>query len=111
MAVPSVAFGLLHLEPSSGGAATGWLIVLGATIFGLMAADLTSVTGSLGAAWGLHFANNVFAVALVAMQGTITGLSLYTTPFAMADAPPVLFALDMGLLALVWLVCRRALER
>jgi uncharacterized protein len=46
-----------------------------AATFGLIAADLTARTGSIGAAWGFHFANNTMAITILATDGTITGLS------------------------------------
>lgn len=110
MALPAVIFGLLHLDPSAG--LNGWVIVGIALLFGLIAADLTAVTGSLGAAWGFHFANNVIAVGLFAMEGTITGVSLYTLPVdAQAPLLEPLLARDLGITLTAWLLCRLALRR
>ena len=110
MAFPALAFGLVHYDPTSAGA-NAWAVVFGATVFGLLAADLTAVTGSLGAAWGFHFANNVIAVALVATGDTITGLALYVTPYDLDEVSPALIFGDALLLAFAWIVCRRVLAR
>lgn len=110
--VPSVLFGLVHLngDLSPG---TAWAIVGAAAIFGLAAADLTARTGSIGAAWGFHFANNVLAVAILSTDGTITGLSLFRTPYAIEDtmALDALILLDLGFLVLAWWLVRRVVAR
>lgn len=110
--VPSIAFGALHFDPETMGAAN-WVVVFSAIVFGVAAADLTRVTGSLGAAWGLHFANNAFAVLLLATDGTITGLALYVTPYEVSDAAltvPLILA-DLVTLLAVWGGLRWALAR
>ena len=78
MGLPSVLFAALHWDPTMGNNA--WLIIIVVFVMALIAADLTEKTGSLGAAMGLHFANNVFALLFVSLQDTITGLALYVTP-------------------------------
>lgn len=82
--LPSAVFGLLHFEPSVMGS-NAWLVVIGAGMVGLIAADLTARTGNLGAALGLHFANNLFAILFMSVDGTLNGLSLYVTPYAATD--------------------------
>ena len=110
--VPSVAFGLVHFDPVTMGG-NAWLIVLATAFFGLVAADLTARTGSLGAAWGLHFVNNFFALFLVTMGGALDGLALYRLPDLDPAGPELvpLLALDLVLLGLVWLVARHWLRR
>lgn len=112
MVLPSVLFGLVHYDPSSTGG-NAWIVVASAALFGLVAADLTARTGSLGAAWGFHFANNVLAVLFVALDDSITGLSLYLTPYSADDTGslPYLVLIDMAFLLLAWGVCRRVLRR
>lgn len=112
MLIPSLIFGMLHYDSSTAGANT-WLIVGSTALFGLVAADLTRITGSLGAAWGFHFANNMFAVVFVAVKGTIPGLALYTTPYLATDPyyMPRLIAVDLLMIAVVWFVLRRLLIR
>lgn len=108
--LPSAIFGLLHLDPATMGT-NAWPIVASTALVGLLAADLTYVTGTLGAAWGLHFANNVAALTLVATKGTITGLALYVTPYRAETLSPLVLVFDAAMLVAVWLVLRRLLRR
>jgi len=112
LVLPSLVFGIVHLDPATGGDNT-WLIVGAASIFGLLAADLTARTGSIGAAWGFHFANNTMAIALLSTDGTITGLSRYLTPYTMAelDGSVFLIGADIFMMLLAWLLVRRAVGR
>lgn len=109
--VPSILFGLLHYDPVINGDAT-WLIVGWATLFGVAAADLTARTGTIGAALGLHFVNNFFAILVAAPAGNFDGLALYTYPFALGDTDALwLWApLDLMLLLVSWLTARLALR-
>lgn len=112
MLVPSLMFGMLHYDPATMGG-NAWAVVGSTAFFGLIAADLTQATGSLGAAWGLHFANNVVAVMIVSTRDTITGLSLYLTPYAASQVDitgPLLMA-DMILVIAIWAVLRGVLTR
>ena len=111
MVAPSVLFGLLHHEPGVMGANT-WLVVGLTGVFGLVAADLTARSGTLGLAWGLHFANNCAALLIVAPQGPLSGLALFSVPFAADDTGPMrgLLLLDLAGLALIWALCRLALR-
>lgn len=112
MVVPSILFGLFHYTP--GMSAPNTLIVVGAaTLFGVLAADLTRATGSLGAAWGFHFANNLIAIAVLATEGTITGLALYLTPYTADAEGAARLALlaDYAMLLGAWGLCRLALRR
>lgn len=111
MLLPSLAFGMLHYDPAQMGD-NAWAVVAATGLFGLIAADLTARSGSLGLAWGLHFANNVLALTVVAAQGDLAGLALFTTAFAPdAAAMRWYLALDMALLLAIWAICRRALHR
>lgn len=106
MVLPSVVFGLMHLSAGLHGANA--LLVVGATaVVGLIAADLTRVTGGIGAAWGLHFANNAVAVLVVSMDGPLGGLSLYRAGIR-ADDPALgpLIAMDVLALVVVWALLR-----
>ncbi|MEM7491371.1 MAG: type II CAAX endopeptidase family protein, partial [Pseudomonadota bacterium] len=105
LVLPSVAFGLLHYDPAGAGA-NAWWIVVAATLFGLVAADLTRVTGNIGAAWGLHMVNNSFAVLVVALDGTLSGLSWWVIPATAAELSPILIAQDMMVTVIIWLVLR-----
>lgn len=112
LVVPSVIFGLFHFDPASTGENV-WHVVGSTAIFGMAAADLTARTGSIGAAWGFHFANNTVALLLVATQGQLGGLALYLTPYAIDDAEGLsgLMLVDLGFLVLIWAVLRRLLGR
>jgi len=112
MVAPSLAFGLLHHDPVNMGANT-WTVVALTGVFGLMAADLTARSGTLGLAWGLHFANNCFALLVVSPAGTLSGLALYGTPFGLDDTTVMRALLlgDLALLLAVWGGCRLVLRR
>lgn len=108
--LPSVAFGMLHYEPETM-RANAWLVVAATALFGLVAADLTARTGSLGMAWGLHFANNFVALLLLAPSGEMSGASLMRWSFGYGDEAEVrgMLLFDMALLLVVWAVARRVL--
>ena len=112
MILPSLAFGLVHFSPQSAGE-NAWLVVAAAGFFGLIATDLTRITGSIGASWGFHFANNLAAILIIAVDGTIPGLALYLTPYAADDTTilPTLIVGDLALMVLAWLILRRLLRR
>jgi membrane protease YdiL (CAAX protease family) len=111
MLVPSLIFGALHWNPLPGGPSP-WLLVGWAAAFGLVAADLTRRTGSLGAAWGLHFANNCVAILVVSTGGMLPGLALYVTDWRASD-PRMMLALasDAVAMLVVWLLLVRLLRR
>jgi membrane protease YdiL (CAAX protease family) len=111
--LPALAFGILHFDAGRMGASMAAWAVVATTLFGLMAADLTARTGSLGAAWGLHFGNNAFGILLLGTPGNLSGLALFLTPYSAADmaqagAVPVL---DILFLTIAWWVTRRLCTR
>ena len=110
--VPALAFGAVHYDPASAGDNV-WLMIGAATAFGLVAADLTRLTGSIGAGWGFHFANNVMAILILAVDGSIPGLALYLTPYSVADTAqlPILVGADLLTMLLAWWILRRILQR
>ncbi|MEL7461580.1 MAG: type II CAAX endopeptidase family protein [Pseudomonadota bacterium] len=110
--IPAAVFALVHWNPAALGDNV-WLPLAVAFLFGLAAADLTAKTGSIGAAWGIHFANNFNGIALIATDGTITGLSLYLTPYSASDPDLVGWSVlpSMVLLAAAWFVTRRLTAR
>ena len=111
MVVPTILFALGHYMPAQAGE-NAILIAVWAGFFGLAAADLTARSGTLGPAIALHLANNVSALLLVSMQGSLSGLSLYLAPFSMADATdlrPWLIVDLFGMLC-AWLAVRLALR-
>jgi len=111
MFLPSALFAALHWDPEMGNNA--WLVIGVTFAIALIAADLTEKTGSLGAAMGLHFANNIFALLIISVQDTITGLALFVTPFNKADTAelPLALGIDLILLLVIWRILRIALDR
>ncbi len=108
MGLPTVLFGLAHTRMDIAPVLTV-LLICATGLFGLVAADLTRKTGNLGAAIGFHFANNFFAIFLVAIAGELSGLSLYLAPFTMEDVDILvpLIAIDMLTVVMVWVLLRR----
>ncbi|WP_428547812.1 lysostaphin resistance A-like protein [Profundibacter sp.] len=111
MILPAALFAALHWDPEMG--SNKWLVVGVTFAMALIASDLVQRTGSLGAAIGLHFANNIFALLFVSVQNTITGLALYVTPFDKADTAelPLALGMDLLLLLVIWRILRIALDR
>ncbi|MEL7150631.1 MAG: CPBP family intramembrane glutamic endopeptidase, partial [Pseudomonadota bacterium] len=105
--VPSVMFGALHFLPGET-LGPGLIYVASTTLFGVIAADLTARSGSIGAAWGLHFANNCLAILVIVYLGAASGLGLYSAG-TIEDAlslSPLLIA-DVVVLVVLWLLIRR----
>ncbi|QYX57360.1 CPBP family intramembrane metalloprotease [Roseovarius sp. SCSIO 43702] len=112
MVVPALIFGLLHHDTETYGA-NAWLIVLWATLFGCLAADVTARAGTLGSAIAMHLANNTLAFLVASPEGHFDGLALYTYDFAMDDPGRVMEWLPQEALATlcIWLCVRVALRR
>jgi len=79
--LPSTLFGALHFDAGTYGI-NAWFYVLNTAVMGTIACFITLRTGNLGAAAGLHFANNAMML-LVGIQGDLDGFSL----LAMAADP------------------------
>lgn len=112
MGGPAILFGCAHYLPTLPvSAASGYVVI--AAFFGLIAGDLTARTGSLGAAWGFHFANNAIAVLFVVTDGSLTGLGLFRTSELLSDqitlSPFIL--IDIGVLLGIYLLIRRIVAR
>ncbi|MEQ9258291.1 MAG: CPBP family intramembrane glutamic endopeptidase [Roseovarius sp.] len=84
LGLPSFAFGMLHYDTGLAGE-NAWMVALWATLFGLVAADLTARSGTLGPALALHFINNIFAILVTAPLGSLDGLALYTFPLPLDE--------------------------
>ena len=112
MVLPSVLFGLGHWNPEQFGAVS-WTVVGVTTLVGLFAADLTARTGTIGAAWGFHFTNNVAAILLVSLEGPLSGLSLYVVPAANVQPETLQLALlrDIAVISIIWLAIRQLVRR
>ncbi|MEM1342042.1 MAG: CPBP family intramembrane glutamic endopeptidase [Pseudomonadota bacterium] len=112
MVLPSLIFATGHYSPAQYGE-NAVLVAAAAGLFGIFAADLTARTGSIGAAWGLHFANNAIAIVLVSLEGPLGGVALYTisedvlTP----DLLRVALLRDMMVTLIIWLCIRIAIKR
>ena len=108
MLLPSLLFAIGHYDGSIDPMLT-WLIIAATFVFGLVAADLTRITGNLGAATGFHLANNFFALFLVSVAGNMSGLSLYHAPFTMDDVEILapLLVVDIVTVLVTWQMLRR----
>ena len=112
MALPALAFGLLHYDPVGAGS-NAWAVVATTFVFGLAAADLTALTGRLGAAWGFHFANNLIAILVIAVEDGLPALALARTPFSLSDpeAGGAAMLVDAVVVVLAWALVRTGLKR
>ena len=112
MVLPSVLFALGHYLPQSAGD-NALLVAIWAGIFGIMMADLTARSGTLGPALALHFINNVSAILIVSLPDDLAGLSLYVTPFSLDDTEQMRawLPVDFALMIVFWLGARLAIRR
>lgn len=110
--VPSALFGVGHYMPVTAGD-NAVLIVLWATAFGIMMADLTARAGTLGPAIAIHLVNNVTAILFISLPGELSGLALYLAPFTMSDTVEVRawLPVDFMMMVIMWLTARLALRR
>ncbi|MEP2919817.1 type II CAAX endopeptidase family protein [Sulfitobacter sp.] len=112
MVIPSALFALGHYQPGEAGE-NAVMITVWAGVFGLLMADLTARSGSLGPALAVHFVNNVTALVFTSLPDSLSGLALYHTPFGMGDAE-ILRAwlpVDFAVMFVSWLAARLALRR
>ncbi|WP_347312353.1 CPBP family intramembrane glutamic endopeptidase [Defluviimonas sp. SAOS-178_SWC] len=109
--LPSALFAFGHYLPDEFGT-SAWAVALWAAVFGVLAADLTARTGNLGAALGLHFANNIAALLFVGLENNLDGLALWTMSIDLADPSAVLPALAVDFAAMItsWLLARLVLR-
>lgn len=110
--LPSALFAGLHYAPEIY-QENASMVVLWAFVFGVAAADLTARSGTLGPAVALHLVNNFAAMAIVSLQGEMSGLALYHLPFGPGDTEALraLMPLDLALTGVSWLAARLALRR
>lgn len=73
---PAALFGALHWDAATHGP-NAWLVALSAGVVGVILGDVTARCGDLSPAIGLHFANNVVALLLLAPDTPFSGLSLF----------------------------------
>lgn len=112
MIAPSALFALGHYLPDSAGE-NAFAIALWAGIFGVLMADLTARSGSLGPAIALHFCNNVTAILIISLPDNLSGLALYLTPFGMQDTEMLAdwLPVDFAMMLVFWLAARVAIRR
>lgn len=112
MMIPSGLFGLAHYAPDTYGS-NAWYVVIWATVFGLIASDLTARSGTLGPAIALHFATNISALLLIAPQGEMSGLALFQYGFSASDEAAIraFLPIDFAVMLVSWLAARLALRR
>lgn len=112
MVIPSALFALGHYAPQTSGENAIW-IVAWAGVFGVLMADLTARSGTLGPAIAVHFINNVTAMLFTAMPDDLSGLALYVLPFDLSDTAAVAqwLPVDFAIMLTSWLAVRLALRR
>jgi uncharacterized protein len=100
--LPAAAFGVLHWNPQMG--ENAWVMVAAATLMGLALGDVAARSGGLSLPIGLHFANNVWAMLVMATPSQLSGLALYLSPLDPDDPAMVRAALlgNMVLIAAIW---------
>ncbi|MCF2871731.1 CPBP family intramembrane metalloprotease [Octadecabacter sp. G9-8] len=109
MGIPSFLFGLIHFDPTSP-AYSAWTYVIWATCLGLVCADLTARSGTLGPALAVHFINNIGAMFILAADDWLYGAALYVWPtYGEPWVPWIPF--EALFLFSVWLAARLALRR
>jgi len=110
--VPSAIFGLLHYDPAVMGAAAPWM-VLSTTLFGVIAADLTARSGTLGPAIAFHFVWNFYSIIFCGFSDYLGGLALFSYDFSITDEERLisLVPYDAAFLLLAYLTMRIALRR
>ncbi|PIB26530.1 hypothetical protein BFP76_11550 [Amylibacter kogurei] len=112
MILPSLVFALGHYQPATFGS-NAWLVVVQTFLIGVLAADMTMRTGNLGAAIGVHFANNFMGMCIVATKGYMSGLSLYVSPIDLGNVEqmrPLLMS-QVGFTAFIVLIYFLAAQR
>lgn len=111
MLLPAGLFGLGHYMPDSAGS-NAVTIALWAVMFGILMADLTARSGTLGPAIAVHFFNNMTAMVLVSVPDQMSGLALYVLPFGMTDHTQIAkwLPVDFAYMIVSWLAARLAIR-
>ena len=107
IALPSFLFGLLHYEPETFGQ-NAYLVVIVTTVLGILLCKVTLRTGKLGAALGIHFANNLTVMFLLGIDGNMDGMALFS---AQIDLTSPLVSASLILQTLVMLAVYRIWTR
>lgn len=107
--LPQLFFAALHWDPEAMGSNI-WITILALFAFGLMWADLTRITGNLGAACGWHFANNLFLMTVIGNNGQLDAIVYKVTPYTTLDAPMIVVFVDLLVGIATWVILRRILR-
>lgn len=107
--LPQIVFAALHYDPETMGTNV-WPIVTVVFAYGLMWADLTRITGNLGAACGWHFANNLFIMTIIGTKGQLDAIVYQVTPYTAITAPTALIFVDLLIGLITWGILRRILR-
>ena len=91
--IPSLVFAVLHYDAGME-AGIRWRMLAHILLIGLVMAALVWRTGGLGAAIGLHIANNIFAIGGAGIEGSALGFELWLFP---PDTLERMFAFDLAL--------------
>lgn len=112
MILPSALFALGHYLPQAAGE-NALTIALWAGLFGVLMADLTARSGSLGPAVAVHLWNNAVAMLVVGLPDNLGGLALFHAPFTMQDtaAMAAWLPVDFAMMIVSWLAARLAIRR
>ncbi len=112
MVLPSVLFAVGHYLPDIAGD-NALMIAVWAGVFGILMADLTARSGSLGPAIAVHFLNNVSAMMIISLPDDLSGLALYLTPFGVDDTDMLRawLPVDFAMMLVLWLGARLAIRR
>ena len=98
--LPAILFGLMHYDPIIMGSAAPW-VVLWAIFFGVLAADLTARSGTLGPAVAFHFAINFLSIGVVGIGDYLGGLNLYIYPFSITDTSDLITYLPLDTIGML----------
>lgn len=112
MVLPSILFAMGHYQPAEAGQ-NAVMITVWAGMFGMLMADLTARSGTIGPALAVHFVNNVSALLITSLPDSLGGLALWHTPFGMEDIAELRawMPVDFALMIVSWLAARLALRR
>lgn len=112
MVLPSALFAFGHYLPGQAGD-NAVLIALWSGVFGMLMADLTARSGTLGPAVALHLFNNMIALLFISLPNSLNGLSLFLVPYEMSDTVQLRSWLlaDFAMMLVAWLAARLALRR
>jgi uncharacterized protein len=107
---PAALFGALHWRADLGTNAT--MAAGAAVLMGLVYGDVAARLGNISASIGLHFANNVMALLIVAPEGPMGALALF--PSSVDPGPSGEFRaglfVNVGVTLGVWAVWRGVLD-